>query len=228
MEHLAPVKLGVIKMMHARGYKIDDDDLQLYEDKINISDIMQLCSRSIKDFVSENRKNGRWFLSKIYTHEEDEHTCLVVFTTSAKKNFLLDDVRTVNLMIQYTNVDKCVVISEAPTGIQLNKIPHEISRPLQFFEDDEMVYDPTDHIFSSSISLLTKRDITSAGINPSELPVIWSTDPLVKRMWYERGSVVRLSSPVMIAGTLLNTTISYRLVKDPPSKPKRITESSST
>lgn len=243
-EYLWDLKAATVKLMKQRGYDIDEGELPFFDSPTpalfrQVEEFFG-TPNEITDFLTLKKiTTFRPTLTTFYEHPKG-YSCLVYFVERKTEKFLTEDANTIrDLLIEFpTNF--CIIVSYSQNGCQarLNEIEAKtreiqmhrqnpsqrlekfIEKELhfQFFEDLDLFYNPLEHVYSPTIERLTSREIRSLKLIRQELPIILSTDPIVKRMGFLPNDIVRITTSNLIPGTLLESEVTYRWVRNPTER----------
>jgi DNA-directed RNA polymerase subunit H (RpoH/RPB5) len=233
-EQLLQVKQASINLMRQRGYRQDPDGEKEDDALLSCTDdylatagsYFQSGGTIIRNYlIAQNLVSTRFLLSAIYSRKTQNKTekCVVLFVDTDGKKVLTREIRLIaQILLEKTIRCKfAIIISHEDIGTtavsSIKMLSTEIPEyDIVHFKDEELMYDPTDHIYSPiKISALTPEEVAifedKVG-SAKLLPRILVDDPVIKRKGYFAGTVVRLISPVLLPGTLLTSTCHYKIV----------------
>jgi len=229
---------NTIKMIKIRGYDTSKVNSVVNGDFNNfISKYSDVESNSKKNSVQKlllgptiNKKNMRNHISLIFK-KEDGTKILVFFAVSEGKNSLpSEEVSVFSKILTDSETLNAIIISTvkltAQSSNKLLELTGNKNYSIQFFLDEDMLYNPTEFILGSRISnddginygieILNDDEeedfLDENKILKSQMPKIASGGPVAKYYGLKPGQIIKCIRMSVIPNTLINEEIFYRLV----------------
>jgi DNA-directed RNA polymerase subunit H len=241
-DRLFEVKKESLKLLETQGYNIDKErflfDASLREFEIYYTKTLPSEDSELVNFLqNEGLNNTRSYLSNIYESDRYENTKLVVyFAYSFEKKVTDTDISFFCRMIEHFNVSNAILISEVPLSTAAESlctefVPCRVSKNgkrygcfIQHFEDNELFFDPTDHVLVPTHRLLSQQEaeefMKTEKIKKKQLPQMSALDPIAKRLGSRPDDIIEISRKILIPGTLIKEEIFYREVYMPQKEKK--------
>lgn len=221
-EQLFVVKKNQIKMMQRRGYTVPDAALLDY----TYAQFEAYYKQALALVEPVDVQAPVDLFDVITTEIEAPKKALVWYTPQQNKDIPVDDLRE---MIAYITEDdgsvrnyrEIVVISSGRMSSKMTQ-QLEILEQLnvQHFTYQELSYDPTYHFLAVPHTRLssneTKAFLKRTRIQPSQLPTILSSDPVVKYYGWKANSIVRIQRMSVISMAAPESVFYRRIVPAPP------------
>jgi DNA-directed RNA polymerase subunit H (RpoH/RPB5) len=187
-------------------------------------------TRYVAALAEQTKNSTREALSRVYTYknpiDNSVKTMLVYYGTkvsSQQKQISADVVRDFMRLIRVYSAYEAVLIVDAPISSTGNA---ELSAlklmKWQVFQDCDLTFDPTEHIDVPRHIRLSKEEtaikLKELKTDLSKLPLIKSTDPIVRFYGWEIGDVIKVERDDTAASILATKSINYRVVIDAPAK----------
>lgn len=242
-ERLFEIKKESLKLLDTQGYNIENErylfDTDLEEFKTYyMKTLPNATGNPVVDFLREENLNSmRSFLSNIYTSNySKDQKVIVYFAVSFEKKVTDVDIASFCRMIQKFNVSNAILISEVPLSSAAESLCTEFVPGrngkggkkygcfIQHFEDNELFFNPLEHVYVPSHRILTEVELEEMikveKIRPGQLPQMSALDPIAKRLGARPGDVIEINRKILIPGTLLQEEIFYRGVYMPQKEKK--------
>lgn len=218
---LINAKYHQIIMVERRGYIIEDlekkivDVYREYEESGDYEELIEFF-----DSLDKPNNSYRALFSKDYTHN-DGHILSVIYVSklSGKKRVSKS---TLTAFFNYiVNKDReygiIVVDSLLSTGATAGLTALSNNRFIQVFHQNELYFDPTEHVDVSIHSKLSKEEaakkIKELRVGPgSSTLLIQSSDPIVKYNGWRPGDFIKVIRNDLNLKVLARKTINYRKV----------------
>jgi len=221
-EQLFVVKKNQIKMMQRRGYTVPDAALLDYT-YAQFEAYYKQALASVEPVAGQPPVD---LFDVITTEIEAPKKALVWYTPQQNRDIPVDDLRE---MIAYITEDdgsvrayrEIVVISSGRMSSKMSQ-QLEILEQLnvQHFTYQELSYDPTYHFLAVPHVRLSTKDakafLARTRIQPSQLPTILSSDPIVKYHGWAVNSIVRIQRASVIGMAAPESVFYRRIVPAPP------------
>lgn len=217
---LINAKYHQIIMVSKRGYIIEDDEKEYlnvfkkYEEDGDSNVLLEY-------FESLEKPNNsyRALFSKDYTHE-DGHILSVIYATKGTGKRVSKGTLTpfFNFIVNKNREHGIIVVdSLLSTGATSNLLSLSNSRFIQVFHQNELYFDPTDHVDVSEHIKLSKEEaekkIKELRVGPgSSTLLIQSTDPIVKYNGWRPGDFIKVVRNDLNLKVIARKTINYRKV----------------
>jgi DNA-directed RNA polymerase subunit H len=230
-KNLLQIKQESLKLLKERGYVIPAEEAPILTGDISESEFKNLylslqndSSHPLYSYFTR-RNHIRCFMSNIY-YKKDE-SCLVFFAypeENKSKKISNDQVAEFCRAIIETKVNAAIMVCNVPSSSSTESICSNVSKSnksifIQYFMDEELMYNPIDHVLVPKHRLLSEAEIRELvevdKIGLNKIPKISTLDPVCKRMAAKQGDVVEVTRKVMIENQLIDEEISYRFVFAP-------------
>ena len=163
-------------------------------------------------------------MSNIYY--KDGHKCLVYFAESTSKEKKISSISITNFcrIITTFDITDAIIISVVPSSNTMDSLLSDCIKKsgknsgvfIQFFLDDELMYNPLKHSLVPIHRIISKKEkdelTENDTINVDKLPQISVFDPICKRMGARVEDVIEILRRLVIKDTLVDEEISYRYV----------------
>lgn len=186
---LFTIKKNQVKMISDRKYKIEGNDASFLNPNYTEQHF-------VKQYKGDQR-SAREKLSAYYRNDEGEHI-LVYYMPLVLSNSVTDsDIRNVMLLLKSSGVKKVIlVVGQNVMPSAISALSEEPDYKVQVFKDDELLKDPTQHMFYDTHTLMTNEQKTefykSNHIVINQLPRMRETDPIAKYFGYRGGDLVMI------------------------------------
>lgn len=221
-EQLFVVKKNQIKMMQRRGYTVPDAALLDYT-YAQFEAYYKQALASVEPVVGQAPVD---LFDVITTEIEAPKKALVWYTPQQNRDIPVDDLRE---MIAYITEDdgsvrayrEIVVISSGRMSSKMTQQLDVLEQlNVQHFTYQELSYDPTYHFLAVPHVRLSSKDakafLARTRIQPSQLPTILSSDPIVKYHGWSVNSIVRIKRTSVIGMAAPESVFYRRIVLAPP------------
>lgn len=216
---------NVMHMMHHRGMEQADEMLEEL-DKIKITAATTFHSDPQFHNIGADFKTGivsdlktiedRIMMSFCMTDEVRKHKQFVFFGTSSKS--FLEYMTTIMLKYDFPDYTcfYTLVTNKVFTAKLKEKVSVIVSKfNLNIFMDEELTKPPF-HAYGADYQLMEDSELekllSELRINRKQMKLISSSDPIIKYYGWPSGKGVRLYQKPMIVGSLVDTTLDYRLI----------------
>jgi DNA-directed RNA polymerase I, II, and III subunit RPABC1 len=156
-----------------------------------------------------------------YFFDRDGNSCLTYFVRTEKdststsidvqKNFLA--------ILGMNKTNSGIMIAAHKLTAKARNILSDIQTKkstIQFFLEDELMYDPTDTVWGSKTEALSPFDrdkfLEQNKIDSNKMPRINLSDPVIKYLGLQKGDIVVQKRKAIIPGTIVKTSLFYRCV----------------
>jgi DNA-directed RNA polymerase subunit H (RpoH/RPB5) len=241
-ERLFEIKKESLKLLETQGYNIDEErflfDASLKDFEIYYTKTLFSENSPVAQFLKEEGliTNTRSCLSNIYSSYLYENTKVVVYFAFSYEKKVTDlDISAFCRMIERFGVNNAILISEVPLSATAESlctefVPCRVKNGkrygcfIQHFEDNELFFDPTDHVFAPVYRLLRETEaeefMKSEKIKKRQLPQMSALDPIAKRLGARPDDIVEFTRKILIPGTLIQSEIFYREIYMPQKEKK--------
>lgn len=230
---LSPDFFNVFKtsliMMHSRGYDEAESILEELsktpktQDFSEISQNFENIGWDFKKFLTVDIKeaSSRFKNSYVLTNEKDKKKAFVIFGISTKPFLII----LTSIILSYRNSEYFDEY-EAEFIFVLNKMMkmkptlklEELASQVNFqsFFDMELCKPPIHSLGPFRYEKMTEEEVNTlleeSYLSRKQLKKIFSSDPVVKFLGFPKKTVIRIRRTPMILGSMIRTTIDYRLV----------------
>ena len=213
------IKKTTLKMLRKRGYNIEREKGLL---SLNTQQFIQ----TYLPFAKQNNMSLREVLNQIYYKTDNNQGIVVYFGNSkndnkfsqkkpkySKKQFC----RFVGYISKYQGINFAILITPVELSNDSKRCASKLLKyTFQFFNEIELVYDPTEHYMVPEHRILSNVELTSllrnnASANVETFPHILVTDPIVKYLGGQVGEVVEIER-INILETSIPKYKVYRLI----------------
>jgi len=222
-EQLFVVKKNQIKMMQRRGYTVPDAALLDYT-YAQFEAYYKQALASVDAPVAGQIPVD--LFDVITTEIEHPRKALVWYTPQQNRDIPVDDIRE---MIAYLTEDdgsvrpyrEIVVVSAGRLSSKMSQQIEILDQlNVQHFTYQELSYDPTHHFLAVPHVRLSTKDakafLAKSKIQPSQLPTILASDPIVKHYGWAVNSIVRIQRTSIVAMAAQESVFYRRIVSAPP------------
>ena len=185
----------------------------------------------VTTYVSKPQKTLRVLMSDVFVRVVDGQTerCFVYFApqtdTTLKTGDLTEFLSIYNKTIYQLNFG--VIISAHP---MFSSEVFDSVNPgfrLTHFTDEEISFDPTAHIYTSPMRILSRSEkaafLTNPGIKTlSSMPRVFVNEPTIKYIGAVPDDVIEYEVESFIPETLLSSELFYRCVRRPTERKKKV------
>lgn len=214
---LLEVKKNQLKMVRRRGYNIDREaPLLKYKRQNFVNYFLPRCQKE--------GKTVRSMLTNVYEHTDPEKGRLVVYyaeTPTTSQLGVNDAGKAIEYMREYGARTAIIITAKPLSTPAVKSINGLVGYNIQIFLEEEMSYDPTEHIFVPKHIPLTEPEqrefLTKNNISIDMMPVISTNDIIARYYGLRQGQVVRIERQNMYETMILNS-VSYKVIKDVKEK----------
>ena len=210
---LFEIKKNQLKMVARRGYDIRKES-QLFN--IQLSDFL-------KAYISAAEKQNKTFrevLFNVYAREDDPDDKLLVYYADvdpSKTQMSNSEVGKLDFKMTSYNSKNAIVITPKPLSSGAKKdIAGLVSYNIQTFLEEEMAYDPTEHMFVPEHIPLSDEEqrefLTGNDISFDQLPIIRTNDIIVRYYGLRQGQIMKIIRTNMY-DTMTSREVVYRAVR---------------
>lgn len=218
MSLLFKVKKNQVRMVERRGFDVSNE-AAIFD--YNVSNFV----RSYTEFGSQYNKTFRQSLNAYYANADGNHIYVYyVETPQGGKQIKIEQIRDLMNDIDiykqsgYT-ITNIIILSELPlsSGVrkEMEKLP---SFNFEYFNYDELSYDPTEHYLVPRHEILTSEEartfLRKNRVKFNQLPIISIYEPIAKYYGAKSGQIMRVYRDVLSVETLVGSYITYRAVRD--------------
>lgn len=216
------VKKHLLKMLYVRGYDVSQE-FKFFDSSYDYLKFKE----EIENKVKSEKVTFKQTLNNIYNSEIDPNRSpmLVLFlethvNSRDEKVKVGNDqfIEVIKTMKTYSTSSVIMVSETVLTSEVKAKISTMPSDSIEHFLYDELSYDPTEHMFTPRHVLMTeqeiKDEIVSRGIKKEQLPLILASDTISRYYGAKPGQVFKIYRRNITVNTLIENTISYRVVSD--------------
>ena len=239
-EELYRIKKETLIILKNRGYEINEDEQLILDDAISMEEFRLLYIDMKNDpkhplYATISKKiYFRTFMSNIYYNNTSKKYCLVFFAEpeyKKTKKISNEQIAEFCKVIIETKVEQAIIVSNLSSSIPANSLCLDSSKNIdgifiQYFTDDELLYNPLDHVFVPKHRIMSDTEVRELievdRIMLKQLPKISSFDPVCKRLGADEGDVIEITRTNLINETLIDEELAYRVVYKPRlDKPKK-------
>jgi DNA-directed RNA polymerase subunit H (RpoH/RPB5) len=230
VEYLFKIKHESLILLKERGYVIPSEESDILSGKIKFQDFKNMYSKIQNDITHPfneyfNNNPIRVSMSNIYY--KNDMKCLVYFAESYSNEKKISDTSISNFckLVISQNVDEAIVISAAPESSTVESICTDFIRRkdgdiygvfIQFFKDEELMFNPMNHNMVPKHKILSKKEAEEIEkmdkINFKNLPKISAFDPICKRLGAKDKDVIEVLRTIIVESCLIEEEYSYRYV----------------
>jgi DNA-directed RNA polymerase subunit H (RpoH/RPB5) len=239
-EELYKVKKETLIILKNRGFEINEDEQLILDDAISIEefkllyiDIKNDSTHPLYSLISK-KIYFRTFMSNIYYNNNTKKHCLVFFTEpeyKKTKKISNEQVAEFCKTVIETKVEQAIIVSNLASSTSSNSLCLDSSKGvsgiyIQFFTDEELLYNPLEHVFVPKHRIMSNYEIKEIvevdKVSLKHLPKISFFDPVCKRLGADEGDVLEIMRTSLLEDTLIDEEIAYRVVYKPRlDKPKK-------
>ena len=240
-EELYRIKKETLLILKNRGYEINEDESLVLNDAITLEefkllfiDIKNDNKHPLYSTISKKSLFFRTYMSNIYYNNTTRKHCLVFFAepeNKKSKKISSEQVAEFCRLIIETKVEQAIMVANVSSSTSANSLCFDTSKSvsgifIQYFTDDELLYNPIDHVFTPKHRIMSDNEIRELQevdkLSLKLLPKISAFDPVCKRLGADEGDVIEILRTVLIEDTLIEEELAYRVVFKPRlDKPKK-------
>jgi DNA-directed RNA polymerase subunit H len=239
-EELYKVKKETLIILKNRGFEINEDESLILNDSINIEEFKLLYTDIKNDSTHllypeiSKKIYFRTFMSNIYYNNSTKKHCLVFFTEpeyKKTKKISNEQIAEFCKAVIETKVEQAIIVSNLSSSTSANSLCLDSSKGIsgifiQYFTDEELLYNPIDHVFVPKHRIMSDNEIKEFTevdkISLKLLPKISFFDPICKRLGADEGDVIEILRTSLLEETLIDEEFAYRVVYKPRlDKPKK-------
>jgi DNA-directed RNA polymerase I, II, and III subunit RPABC1 len=215
-KRLFAIKKNQLKMVEARGYSIEREKHLL---QTSFTDFLN----SYVPYAEQNNKTLREVLMNVYPN--DQGTNLMVYyvdpsekTTQVGTENVANAIKTFD---QYKVRNGILIIPTRLSPPARKWLKTLVSYNIQVFKEDEMTYNPTEHVLVPKHTVLSLEEATrflsENKLDFDKLPVMRSNDIIARYYGMRSGDIVKIER-YNLYETLVDNSLTYRAVKDEQHK----------
>jgi DNA-directed RNA polymerase subunit H (RpoH/RPB5) len=215
VNRLFQIKKNQLKLVQRRGYNID-------REKNLLAITVQDFEEAYIPFAEKHKKTLRGVLSQTYQKDDGEKTeKLYVYYAdipSETSQLGVDAVGDAIYEMDRIKAKNGILITPRQLSSQAQKkIEGLVSYNIYIFMEDEMYYDPTEHVLTPEHIPLTaseQRDFLKRNnLSIDQLPIILTTDIIVRYYGFKVGQIIQINRTNFYE-TIVQNSLSYRVVKE--------------
>lgn len=207
---LFEIKKNQLKMVHRRGYDISR------EENVLKTDVDNFLAAYIP-FAEQQGKTFRNILTQIYKKADGQALLVYYADTPPDKTSLgVDGIKDVVEMMR--GIGNAIIItakSLSPDAVK--NIRGLVAYNIQVFMEDELSFDPTEHVLVPEHIPLTREEqqafLSRNDLSIDQLPSIKVTDPIIRYYGMRPGDIVQINRTNMYETMITYTTV-FRAVID--------------
>jgi len=213
-EKLYIVKKYQIKMLKTRGFVVPDENV------LNMS--FEEFRTQYQKRVTENNE----IFSLLTTEITSPTNLLVWYVGTQGSDVPVSDIQTLLDFItdkegRIKTFSHIMIISDQKLGTKAAEKLNNLSRlTIEHFLYYQLSYDPTYHFLVPKHTRLTQKEakmfFKQNSLYPTQLPTMYTSDPIAKIYHYKPGDVIFIERTAVI-DLIPQTTIMYRLVVETPA-----------
>lgn len=205
------VKQNQLKMVARRGYSVSKQEQGISRTTVNN------FLKAYIPFAEAQNKTLRQVLTIIYEQPETSDKLLVYYADVTNNQMGVKIIQTVAKIMNEKHIRNAIIITpKSPHATARKEIEGLVAYNIQIFLEEEMAFDPTEHMFVPQHILLTEEETTDLllenGINLDQLPIILSDDIMVRYYGGKAGQIFKIIRTNMFE-TAIERSISYRVIK---------------
>ena len=240
-EELYKIKKETLIILKNRGYEINEDESLVLNDAITLEefkllyiDIKNDSKHPLYSFISKKSLFFRTYMSNIYYNNTTRKHCLVFFAepeNKKSKKISSEQVAEFCRLIIETKVEQAIMVANVSSSTAANSLCLDTSKGvsgifIQYFTDDELLYNPTEHVFTPKHRIMSDNEVRELQevdkLSLKLLPKISAFDPVCKRLGADEGDVIEILRTVLTEDTLIEEELAYRVGFKPRlDKPKK-------
>lgn len=211
-ELLFKVKKNQLKLVKKRGYNID-------REKNLLSITLKRFLDSYVPFAQKNNKSFRSVLTNFYENDDGKRILVYyadvpVTSTQLGVNEIGD---AISDMVKYKLSDAIIITGKIPSSSAYKHLNKLVSYNIQVFLEEEMSYNPLEHIFTPEHIPLTPEEqetfLTQNNLTIDLLPKILNTDVIIMYLGLRPGQIIKINRHNIFQTSIVDST-SYRVVID--------------
>ena len=210
LKKLFRIKKNQVRMMADHGYDISEENPIF---NYTLQQFIEVYS----GFLPDSKTSIREILSTEY-HKPDGRSAYVFYVPYSTGDIGKKQITKFISKLDIGEYQTYILITNRPLGSTARKGIQNKSRSVTHFVDKELSISPTDHVWVPKHTGLSMKEsdeiIRRNGWNRANIPRLYPTDAIVKRMGFTRGQLVRIDCFNPLPGTLVDTYVYYRLVSD--------------
>ena len=241
------------RMMGARGYNVEnysflsDVESEWIDQTFNNENI-NWEQNPVKFFIKQNQlKSIRSMMSDFLVKEIinvdgtiSYKYCLIYYTNNSatSNNTSVSEVDTFLILLTIlnnklnNNFKDAILITTTPLSPQaLQKFNDITFFNLQHFNDNEILFDPTDHVYNQQTYILSPYETKlffekNSNCKASQFPKVYTSEAVIKYLGGNVGEIVEYSCKSILPNSLVNVSIEHRLIsknnmKNKTSRPNK-------
>lgn len=218
MQKLFDIKKTQLEMAKDRGYMLSPQEEEILHMDLYTFDIYY------KALIEHKKTNNRTVLNRLYdAKDENDKTIkrlLVYYGTKLEpqqKQISSNVIKEFIKIILETGVTEAVLIVDLNLSANSKEILSKLtSVKWQIFADDELIFNPVQHIDVPKHVLLTeeqkKAKLDELKTPITKLPIIKVNEPIIKYFNWPVGSVVKIERNDQSINILSPNSITYRVI----------------
>jgi DNA-directed RNA polymerase subunit H (RpoH/RPB5) len=229
-EYLFKIKHESLVLLKERCYVIPSEESDILTGKIKIHDFKNMYNKIQNDIThpfSEYFNNNLLRVSMSNVYYKDSMKCLVYFAESYSGDKKISEISISNFckLVISQHVDEAIIVSAAPESSTIETICTDFIRRkdgetygvfIQFFKDEELMFNPMNHNMVPKHRILSKRELEEMEkvdrLNFKNLPKISAFDPICKRLGAKDKDVIEVLRTIIVDNCLIDEEYSYRYV----------------
>jgi DNA-directed RNA polymerase subunit H (RpoH/RPB5) len=239
---LYDVYKNTIEMISNRNYLVEENDSQIsfedFRNKILVNGFESNLLNDINLFIKNEKINDKIILkcTNIYEHSffysidkignKIKKRCFVIYIWT-EKNIDKTLKELLFRVIYQFSIDECVIISELPLNSAVSReiLDKNLNCFVQFFLNNDLIYNPIDSIYGSSYTLLSIEEsndfLKRNSLLSNQLPCFCYDSPVPKYFGSKIGQIFEIRRKNFIPDLMVDEEIFYRIVSKKSSDTKK-------
>jgi len=233
LEYLIRIKRESLNLLKDRGYIIPSEESKFLDDTIKTQEFKLIYNKILNDIdnpMYEYFSNSSIRVAMTNIYYKSNQKCLVYFADTKSTDKKISDVAIAKFcqLIINMEVNEAILISAASESTAVeslcvenfkNKDLNTNSVFIQFFKDEEIMFNPMNHILVPKHRIISKDEVDYLikidKVKLSQFPQISALDPICKRLGAKDKDVIEITRKVIAKDCLVDEEIAYRYVYMP-------------
>ena len=209
---LFEVKKNQLKLIQKRGYNID-------REKNLLSITLKQFLKAYIPYAENNNKSFRSVLTNFYENDQGKRILVYYADADPGKSQLGVNIvgDAIEDMVKYKLQDAIIITPKALSSSAYKHVARLVSYNIQVFLEEEMSYNPLEHIFTPEHIPLSPEEqqqyLKRNNLTIDQIPKILNTDVIMMYLGLQKGQLVKINRYNIFQTSIIEST-SYRVVID--------------
>lgn len=218
--NLFDIKKTQLEMVRDRGYNITQEELFFLSPQATLKDFIMYYTQ----IGQQHKLTFRQSLRRVYVTPPDETGAvkqLYVYYGGKmephQKQVPAEDIRILINQISTHGIHEAIIIVDAPLSTTSSRELAALTlTPWQVFDEKDLAYNPTQHIYTSKHTKIPKEDVPrllrELKVRETQLTIFSPNDVIVKYYGWKPGDIIKVEREDDMVSVLCTKSVNYRMI----------------